>query len=136
MDLLGRDGVLLVSHRASAPWRELLAPGKRWSIMSIRIYKLEGGGGAKGAALAVVIVGAGVLLVGVGLALLLALGTAGALIGAGVMVYRRLMGQSRVALPHSGAKARLDPALEVFAEDVVIDGRRRLDEPPEALPPG
>ena len=103
--------------------------------MSIRIYKLEGGGGAKGAALAVVIVGVGVLLVGVGLALLVALGTAGALIGAGVMVYRRLTGQSVSALRGSRASARLDPALEVFADDALIDDRR-VREPPDSLPPG
>jgi hypothetical protein len=103
--------------------------------MSIRIHRLEGGGGVKGAAVAVVIVGAGILLVGVGLALLLALATAGALIGAGVMVYRRLTGQSAAALRGARASSRLDPSLEVFAEDVVIDGRR-LDQPPESLPPG
>ena len=103
--------------------------------MSIRIHKLEGNGGVKGAALGVVIVGVGLLFVGIGIALLLALATAGALVGGGVMLYRRLTGRPASPLRGSRVNAQLDPALEVFAEDVVIDGRR-VNEPPESLPPG
>jgi hypothetical protein len=103
--------------------------------MSMRVYKLEGGGGAKGAALAIVIVGVGVLFVGVGLALLLLLGTAGALLGAGVMAYRRLTRRSDDdRLPRASATARLDPSLEVFGGDAVIDDHP-IRELPESNPP-
>lgn len=102
--------------------------------MSMRIYKLEGGGGAKGAALAIVIVGVGVLVVAFGLALLLVLGTVGAAIGAGVILYRRLTGRTTPRVRGADATARLDPTLEVFASDAVITDRP-VRELPDSLPP-
>ena len=103
--------------------------------MSMRVYKLEGGGGAKGAGLAIAIVGIGVLVVGFGLALLLVLGTVGAVIGAGVVLYRRLTGQSMPSVRGTTATARVDPSLEVFAPDAVITDRP-VRELPDSLPRG
>lgn len=103
----------------------------------MRIYKLEGGssGGVRGAALGFVVIGVGFVLLGIGLTLLLALATVGAVVGGGIMLYRRLTGQPlfRVAGPRAGT--RPDPSLEVFADDVAIDGRQ-VRQPPESLPPG
>ena len=101
--------------------------------MAGRIYKLEGGG-AKGAALAIVIVGVGVLVVAFGLALLVVLGTVGAALGAGVILYRRLTGRSTPLVRGAAASARPDPGLEVFAPDAVI-ADRPLRDPPDVLPP-
>ena len=103
--------------------------------MSLRIYKLEGGGGAKGAGLAIAIVGVGVLVVVFGLALLLVLGTVGAVIGAGVVLYRRLTGQTAPRLRGARAATPVDPTLEVFAPDAVITDRA-VRELPDSLPPG
>jgi hypothetical protein len=103
--------------------------------MSIRIYKLEGGGGAKGAALAIVIVGIGALLVAFGVALLLVLGTVGAAIGAAVILYRRLTGRPVVGLPRADGRAGTEQGLEVFAPDALIADRPIRDRP-ESLPPG
>ena len=102
--------------------------------MSMRVYKLEGGGGAKGAGLAIAIVGLGVLVVGFGLALLLVLGTVGALIGTGVMLYRRLTGRSVPIIRGARATAQVDQSLEVFAPDAVITDRA-VRELPDSVPP-
>jgi hypothetical protein len=100
--------------------------------MSMRVYKLEGGGGAKGAGLAIAIVGIGLLIVGFSLALLLVLGTVGAVIGAGVVLYRRLTGGTMPGIPGARATAQVDPSLEVFAPDAVITDRpvRELPDSP------
>ena len=103
--------------------------------MSMRVYKLEGGSGAKGAVLAVVILGVGALLVAFGLALLLALTAVGAVVGAGILAYRRLTGQSTPRVRGSAVDGRPDPALEVFADDAVIVDRP-VRETPGTLPPG
>jgi hypothetical protein len=103
--------------------------------MSIRIYKLDGGSGAKSATLGVVVIGLGLLLLGIGLTLLIAVALVGAVIGGGVMLYRRLTGQPLIRVARPQGNAGLDPSLEVFAEDVRIDGREVRD-PPESLPPG
>jgi len=103
--------------------------------MSMRIYKLEGGGGAKGAGLAIAIVGVGVLVVVFGLALLLVLGTVGAVIGAGVVLYRRLTGQPAPSLRGARATAQGDPTLEVYAPDAVITDRA-VRELPDSPPRG
>jgi hypothetical protein len=103
--------------------------------MSIRIYKLEGGSAAKSATLGFVVIGLGLLLLGIGLTLLIAAALVGAAIGGGVMLYRRLTGQPVIRAVGPRGNAGLDPSLEVFAEDVRIDGRE-VREPPESLPPG
>jgi hypothetical protein len=104
--------------------------------MSIRIYKLEGGGGgAKSAALGIVVIGVGFLILGIGLTLLLAVATVGAVVGGGVMLYRRLTGQPVFRVGSARGNPRPDPSLEVFTDDVVIDGRT-VRQPPESLPPG
>jgi hypothetical protein len=101
--------------------------------METRIYKLETGG-VKGVVLATVLVGVGALIIAFGLALLLALATAGAVIGAGVVLFRRLTGRSVLGLGRPRAETGLDPSLEVFSENAVIDDRSRHVRP-ESLPP-
>jgi hypothetical protein len=102
----------------------------------MRIYKLEGGssGGVRGAALGFVVIGVGFLLLGIGLTLLLGVALVGAVIGGGVMLYRRLTGQPIFRVGGVRADSRPDPSLEVFAEEVAIDGRE-VRRPPESLPP-
>lgn len=103
--------------------------------MAMRVYRLDGGTGAKGALFAVLIIGVGAVIVAAGVALLLVLATAGAVLGAGVLLYRRLSGKRLSGLRSAHANSGLDPSLEVFASDAAIDGRpvpRRTD----ALPPG
>ena len=103
--------------------------------MSMRVYKLEGGGGAKGAGLAIAIVGVGALVVAFGLALLLVLGTVGAVVGAGVILYRRLTGRAMPSVYSGRATAQVDPSLEVFAPDAVI-ADRPIRELPDTPPRG
>lgn len=101
----------------------------------MRIYKLDGGGGAKGAGLAIAIVGVGVLVVAFGLALLLVLGTVGAVIGAGVLLYHRITGRTVPSIRGTRATTQVDPTLEVFAPDAVITDRP-VRELPDSLPRG
>jgi hypothetical protein len=98
--------------------------------MSMRIYKLEGGGGAKGVVVAVLVVGAGLVIVTFGLMLLLALGAAAAVVGSGVLLYRRLTGRSPLGVPASARSTRPDRGLEVFVDDAVVTDRpvRQLPE--------
>ena len=88
-----------------------------------KMYALTVRNRVAGAVLAVAILGLGAVLLTVGFALLLALVVAGAVLGTGVAIYRRLRGGrgpvrmnldeliSRSSTPGSG----LDPTLEVKA---------------------
>ena len=102
--------------------------------MSMRVYKLEGGTGAKGAALGLLVVGAGIVLLVFGLALLVVLGVVGTAAGLGVLLYRRLTGRPLIGVPDVMATRRPDPSLEVFAEDAVV-ADRPIREIPDSLPP-
>ena len=100
----------------------------------MRIYRLDAGSGAKGTALAVAIVALGLVAVSLGLLLLVVLATAGAALGAGFVLYRRLTGRSGQQVRASSAAAGLDPALEVFARDPVVTDRA-VGEQRNSLPP-
>ena len=85
--------------------------------MSIRIYKLDGPTGPKGVVLGVLLLGVGAVIVTAGLALLIVIALAGAALGAGVILYRRLTGKPIPGLPRADPRHRLDPNLEVFAPE-------------------
>ena len=88
--------------------------------MSIRIYELRASGG-RGIALAAVMVGLGVVFVGFGVALLVVLGSVAAVVGAGVLLARRLMGRSVPSLDGTRRRPDLDPSLEIAADGAVVD---------------
>jgi hypothetical protein len=99
----------------------------------MREYKLEGHG-VRGAVLGVVIVGIGVLVVASALTLLIILGAAATIIGAGVILYRRLTGRRAPGVPEGFRRRGLDPSMEVFAPDIEV---RPIDtEPSRKLPSG
>src|SRR5437764_12337920 len=69
---------------------------------------------------AILFVGAGVVFVTVGMALLAALAVAGLLVGGGIATYRRLRGRSYIEagqrVERGGPRENLDPSLEVQPE--------------------
>jgi hypothetical protein len=104
--------------------------------MSIRIYTTGQIGGAKGLALATVLVGLGFVVLAFGLVLLAAVAAAGAAVGAGVMLYRRLTGRPLFRVPGGRETSRPDPALEVFSTDPVITDRTPSERADLLPPPG
>lgn len=104
--------------------------------MSMRVYRLEGGTSTKSVIAGLLIAGAGVVLLIFGIALLVMLAIAGAAVGLGVILYRRLTGRPVLGFPNAPATAgrRPDPSLEVFAEDAVV-ADRPVRELPDSLPP-
>lgn len=91
--------------------------------MQVRILRIGGGSRSRAAtvALAVVALAAGGVFFLLGLALLATLVVAGAIIGGGLLIARKLRGKP--AIPRR--KAGLDPSLEVFPPD---DEPPRIDE--------
>ncbi len=83
--------------------------------MSIRVYKLDGAKGVQASVVGLLLIGVGAVIVAAGLALLIVVALAGAALGTGYILYRRLTGKSIPGLPGREASTRLDPALEVFA---------------------
>ena len=91
--------------------------------MFVRVYQLQSGGDgprnrAKTIALITVALAVGAFLLAFALMLLLALAAAGTVIGAGVLIYRRLMGRRQPELGR-GIRAddpTLDPSMEVFPD--------------------
>ena len=71
------------------------------------------------------VVGAGLALLLLGLALLAGIAIVGGVLGAGVLLYRTIRGQRPTPLRGSPQTSELDPSLEVFPEP--NDERRRLD---------
>lgn len=98
----------------------------------MRIYKLEGRG-VRSVVLAIVIVGVGVFVVASALTLLIVLGAVATVIGAGVVLYRRLTGRAVPAMPPAYRRKGLDPSLEVFPDEVVVMPEE--NRPPAAPPP-
>src|SRR5215213_2383680 len=68
-----------------------------------------------------VVLGAGAALLLVGLALLGGLAVAGGVLGAGVLAYRAIRGQSPATLRRGPSATGLDPALEICPEQRAID---------------
>jgi hypothetical protein len=68
-----------------------------------------------------VVLGAGAALLLVGLALLAGLAVAGGVLGAGILAYRAIRGQSPATLRRGPSTSGLDPALEIFPEQRAID---------------
>jgi hypothetical protein len=92
--------------------------------MDVRVYTLRGevGGRNRAAKIALIVaaLAIGALLVAFALMLLLALAAAGTLVGAGVLLYRKLTGRGRRTLDSSGfsrAELGLDPSREVFVDN-------------------
>jgi hypothetical protein len=79
----------------------------------VKVYKVTVRNRAAGIALGVGIVGIGILLLTVGLALLAALAVAGGVLGAGYVLYHRLRGSRPTLPPQSARSTGLDPMLEV-----------------------
>lgn len=77
------------------------------------------------------VLGAGVALLLLGIALLAGIAIVGGVLGSGLLVYRALRGQRGAPLPRHDAEAGLDPALEVFADPLAIDAPAATDEPNE-----
>jgi hypothetical protein len=102
--------------------------------MMIRMYKIEGPKGPQGVVLGFLLIGVGAVIVTAGLALLIVVALAGAALGTGVLLYRRLTGKPIPGLPRTGAAERLDPSLEVFAPDPA-DARAALPPPGERKQP-
>ena len=103
--------------------------------MSIRIYKLDGPPGPKGVVLGVLLLGVGAVIVTAGLALLIVIALAGAALGTGVLLYRRLTGKPIPGIPRAVSRDRLDPSLEVFATDAPT-AQGTLPPPSERENPG
>ena len=101
----------------------------------MQIYRLEGKGGTRGAIIAILAIGAGLVIVTFGLALLLVVSVAGALIGSGILLYRRLTGKPLFRVAGAPSSAATGGGLEVFAEDAVV-ANRAIRELPESPPPG
>ena len=81
-------------------------------------------------ALTLAVLGVGAALLVVGFALLAGLAVAGGVIGTGIGIYRRLRGdQGRLPPTAARQPAGLDPALEVFPDRPAIDAPRR-EAPP------
>src|SRR4051812_13670999 len=92
--------------------------------MDVRVYTIRGevGGRNRAAKIALIVaaLAIGALLVAFALMLLLGIAAAGTLVGAGVLLYRKLTGRGRRALDSSGfsrAELGLDPSREVFADN-------------------
>lgn len=84
----------------------------------------------RGASLLVglLVLGGGVALLLLGLALLAGVALVGGVLGTGIVAYRMLRGKSNQPLSRPTATAELDPSLEVFAPSVTPDAAR-LPEP-------
>jgi uncharacterized protein (DUF58 family) len=109
--------------------------------MQVRFVRITPKSRAGAIALAAGVVVVGGVLVVIGATLLLALGAAGAVIGAGALLYRKLTGRSllgaRVARAEEmmrRAQMGLDPRMEI--EPRVHDAHRRPSGGDSALPPG
>jgi len=68
-----------------------------------------------------VIVGAGVAFLLLGVALLAGLALVGGVAGLGIMGYRMLRGRPATPIDRASSAAGLDPSLEVFADPRAID---------------
>jgi hypothetical protein len=90
----------------------------------MRMYSLTTRHRTGGLLLALAVLGAGVALLLVGIALLATLAVAGAVVGSGFMLYRALRGkhQPRLDDPRSSATI-LDPALEVLPREATGTAR-------------
>lgn len=91
--------------------------------MFVRVYQLGSGKGGPGSrartiALVTVALAVGAFLLAFALMFLLALAAAGTVIGAGMMLYRRLTGRGRheIGRGQSSDDVVLDPSLEVFPD--------------------
>jgi hypothetical protein len=82
----------------------------------IRIYSLDVKSRAARIALAVAALAVGAVFVAFGIFLLLGLAAVGTLVGAAVLVFRRLTGRRPSVIEMGRLNAELDPSLEVFPE--------------------
>jgi hypothetical protein len=83
----------------------------------------------RGASLLVglLVLGGGVALLLLGLALLAGVALVGGVLGTGIIAYRMLRGKSSQPLSRPTATAELDPSLEVVAPPESPDGARMIE---------
>jgi hypothetical protein len=83
----------------------------------------------RGASLLVglLVLGAGVGLLVVGLAVLAGIAIVGGVLGTGIVAYRALRGQRPTPLERSRSTTELDPSLEVFAQPRTIAPNEHSD---------
>ncbi|MFN2564365.1 MAG: hypothetical protein ABR499_05055 [Gemmatimonadaceae bacterium] len=84
--------------------------------MMIRIYGLNAPSRPAAIALAAAALAVGAVFVAFGIVLLLGVAAIGTVVGAGVVVFRRLTGRGSVRIPAARFDTELDPSLEVFPE--------------------
>ena len=90
----------------------------------MRMYSLTTRHRTSGLLLGLAVLGAGVALLLVGVALLATLAVAGSVVGFGVMVYRGLRRKHQPQLGDSRSSTTiLDPTLEVFPREATNSGR-------------
>jgi hypothetical protein len=82
--------------------------------MLIRMYSLDVKSRAARIALAAAALAVGAVFVAFGIFLLLGLAAVGIVVGAGVLLFRRLTGRSPAFIQAPRVDAELDPSLEVF----------------------
>jgi hypothetical protein len=91
---------------------------RRDSMM--KVYSLTARNRPAALLLGLVVLGAGLALLLVGIALLAGVAVVGGLVGTGILAWRRLRGTREPLPPQYHRPTALDPALEVFPERQVI----------------
>jgi len=110
---VGRNGCAAFRGRRLLPTPLSAARSRHFKIMQVRIYRVGSKNRLATIALVAAALAMGAVLIAFGLVLLLGLAAAGAVVGSGLMIYRRLTGRAPVIQRWSAGEA-LDPSIEVF----------------------
>jgi hypothetical protein len=81
------------------------------------------------------VLGAGIALLLLGIALLAGIAIVGGVLGTGALLYRTIRGERPAPLRGSPQTSELDPALEVFPEAPLRDDARAIDAPASSVEP-
>ena len=92
----------------------------------MRVYTFSTRNRGLGLLAGLLLLGAGVAFLILGVALLAGIALVGGVLGTGIVAYRMLRGRPVVTMPQQPSATRLDPSLEVFADPAPNDDRPRI----------